>query len=483
MWTSNCLFQDRKGRSPTTFLNPKDLSRMVLVMGLIFRILFLINFCVLSVLCTPLQAQSLDQPTGTIAVEDSAAQDAAIANRIREILIELDGYEDVTVTVNSGIVTLRGTALDGPAVIRLNEIAGRVEGVVTIENRVQETTDVARRLDPAWDRFRARSEQFINYLPLLGVAIAAFAIVVTVGFLIARMRRPWDRIAPNAFIADIYRQVIRIAFMLGGLVIALDILGATALLSTILGAAGIIGLAIGFAVRDTVENFIASVMLSIRQPFRPNDQVEIEGDIGKVIRLTSRATILLSFDGNHIRIPNATVFKSRIVNYSRNDERRFTISLGVAYDTDLARAQDLALQTVTSLPFVIAEPAPAVWIEDLGDSAVILNVAGWIRQHETSYLKARSEAWRMCLAAFDHAGIVMPETTLRVVGIGDGQPSDVAPQTTSRPLPSNAAAVAVATAAVGDVEAAMDKELERIVASERAEKRDDDLLMKDALEE
>lgn len=91
MWTSNCLFQDRKGRSPTTFLNPKDLSRMVLVMGLIFRILFLINFCVLSVLCTPLQAQSLDQPTGTIAVEDSAAQDAAIANRIREILIELDG--------------------------------------------------------------------------------------------------------------------------------------------------------------------------------------------------------------------------------------------------------------------------------------------------------------------------------------------------------------------------------------------------------
>jgi hypothetical protein len=89
----------------------------------------------------------------------------------------------------------------------------------------------------------------------------------------------------------------------------------------------------------------------------------------------------------------------------------------------------------------------------------------------------------MCLAAFDHAGIVMPETTLRVVGIGDGQPSDVAPQTTSRPLPSNAAAVAVATAAVGDVEAAMDKELERIVASERAEKRDDDLLMKDALEE
>lgn len=462
------------------------LSRTVRGMDFIFRVLAVLIFAALCLTGADLSAQTTDQPTGTIAIDDSAEQDAAIARRIREILTELDGYEDVTVTVNSGIVTLRGTALDGPAVARLNEIAGRVEGVVTIENNVQETTDVARRLDPAFERFRARSEQFINYLPLAGIAIAAFALVVMVGFLIARMRRPWDRLAPNAFIADIYRQVIRIAFILGGLVIALDILGAAALLSTILGAAGIIGLAIGFAVRDTVENFIASIMLSIRQPFRPNDQVEIEGDIGKVIRLTSRATILLSFDGNHIRIPNATVFKSRIVNYTRNDERRFVISLGVAYDTDLARAQDLALQTVSSLPFVIQEPAPAVWIEDLGDSAVILQVGGWIRQHETSYLKARSEAWRLCMAAFDHAGIVMPETTLRVVGIGDSAISHEAeskPPSSNRTPRSDAAAVAAAAATVGDVEAAMDKELERIVATERAEKQGDDLLKKDALEE
>lgn len=455
-------------------------------MTFIFRFFACVTLCLLLWSASPALAQSTDQPTGTITVDDSDEQDAAIARRIREILTELDGYEDVTVTVSSGIVTLRGTAIDGPAVNRLNEIAGRVEGVVTIENQVQETTDVARRLDPAIERFRARTEQFINYLPLAGVALAAFALVVTVGFLIARLQRPWNRLAPNAFIADIYRQVIRIIFILGGLVIALDILGATALLSTILGAAGIIGLAIGFAVRDTVENFIASIMLSIRQPFRPNDQVEIEGDIGKVIRLTSRATILLSFDGNHIRIPNATVFKSRIVNYTRNDERRFVIDLGVAYDTDLARAQELALQTVSSLPFVIDEPAPAVWIEQLGDSAVILQVAGWIRQHETSYLKARSEAWRLCMAAFDHAGIIMPETTLRVLGVGEA-PSSASvvahPEPVTTPVASNAEAIAAATASVGDVDAAMDKELDRIVASERAEKQGDDLLKKDAPEE
>lgn len=439
-------------------------------------------------LCPPgtLFAQETGQPGGTITVDDSAQQDAAIANRIREILRELDGYEDVTVTVSSGIVTLRGTALDGPAVTRLNEISGRVEGVVTIKNEVVETTDVVRRLDPALDRFRTRTEQFINYLPLAGIALTVFALVVLSGFAIARMRYPWDRLAPNAFIADIYRQIIRIAFLMGGVVIALDILGATALLSTILGAAGIIGLAIGFAVRDTVENFIASVMLSIRQPFRPNDTVEIEGDMGKVIRLTSRATILLSFDGNHIRIPNATVFKSRIVNYSRNDERRFVIDLGVAYDSDLARAQDLALQTVASLPFVIAEPAPAVWIEELGESAVVIKVAGWIRQHETSYLKARSEAWRLTMTAFEHAGIVMPETTLRVVGLGH-DPLPIPDQKTGlsdpQPATSTAAVVAAATTEIADVDAAMEQELERIIDTERAEKRDDDLLKRDALEE
>lgn len=192
-----------------------------------------------------LVAQSESQPDGAIAVEDSATQDAAIAVRIRDILSELDGYEDVTVTVTSGIVTMRGTTLDSEKIARLNDLTGRVEGVVAIENSVTETTDVVKRLNPAVERFRARIAQVIAFIPLASVALLAFIIIVFVGFFIARMRQPWNRLAPNAFIADIYRQILRLGFMVGGLVVALDIMGATALLSTILGAAGIIGLAIG----------------------------------------------------------------------------------------------------------------------------------------------------------------------------------------------------------------------------------------------
>jgi small conductance mechanosensitive channel len=141
-----------------------------------------------------------------------------------------------------------------------------------------------------------------------------------------------------------------------GVVLALDLLNLTALLGTILGAAGIIGLAIGFAVRDTVENFIASIMLSIRQPFRPKDLVEIEGELGHVIRLTSRATILLSLDGNHIRLPNATVFKAKIINYSRNDERRFTFALGIDPGADIAGRRRSCWPRCPELPFVLDTP-------------------------------------------------------------------------------------------------------------------------------
>ncbi|WP_224826314.1 mechanosensitive ion channel family protein [Cognatishimia sp. MH4019] len=413
-----------------------------------------------------------EQPTGTIAVEDSAAQDAAIATRIRSILGELQGFEDVTVSVSNGIVTLRGTTLDAFTANRLNDLAGRVEGVVAIENNVIETTDVVERLNPAVERFQARLTQLIAFIPLALVALLAFLVVVVVGILITRMRQPWDRLAPNKFIANIYRQLVRLAFMIGGLVVALDILNATALLSTILGAAGIVGLAIGFAVRDTVENFIASIMLSIRQPFRPNDTVEIEGDIGKVIRLTSRATILLSFDGNHIHIPNATVFKSRIVNYTRNDERRFLFDLGIAPDADLAQARDIAQETIEALPFVLDKPAPDCWIEAIGDSTITLRVTGWIAQHETSLVAARGEAIRLVMAALTADGIEMPEPTYRLI-------TDMGETAQDTPRIKKSPAKPV-IAEPKEVSATADKELSEIIEDERNAQSESDLLDRNA---
>jgi len=412
------------------------------------------------------QAQTASQPSGTITITDSATQDTAMAGRIRAILAELDGFDEITVAVSSGIVTLRGSTLDMPTAQRLNELVGRVEGVVAIENEVTETTDVVRRLHPAVERFKVRAKQMIAFLPLALIALALFMVIVLLGFALAGRKQPWDRLAPNAFIADLYRQILRLVFVIGGLVAALDIINATALLSGILGAAGIVGLAIGFAVRDTVENFIASIMLSIRQPFRPNDTVEIEGDTGKVIRLTSRATILLSFDGNHIRIPNSIVFKSRIVNFSRNAERRFTFELGVDPAADLAHAQTLALNILDGLPFVLKTPQTSVWIEAIGDSSVSMGMAAWIDQSDTSIVLARSEAIRLVQAAYDTAGVAAQAPAYRLLHEGNPlpayrRPADAYEGPDMPPAP------------VQDVEALEDKQLSRIIDLERAEEHID----------
>lgn len=390
------------------------------------------------------------------------------------ILGQLEGYDDVRATVSNGIVTLRGTVVDASRITALNELVARVEGVVAIENTVAESTDVVERLNPAIDRMRERFEQFIAFSPLILVALSAGTLMVVFGLWLARRRWPWDRIAPNAFIADIYRQVVRLAFVVLGIVLALDLLNATALLGTILGAAGIVGLAIGFAVRDTVENFISSIMLSIRQPFRPKDLVEIEGDLGHVIRLTSRATILLSLDGNHIRIPNSTVFKSKIINYTRNDERRFTFLVGVDSATDIAEAQRIILAALEELPFVLEAPGPGVWVEGLGPSTIDITAAGWIKQHETGIGMAKGEAIRVVKARLEEAGITLPEPTYRLVGADMPATATGAP---TRPTPKPAQ---VEVQEVGTHEAAA---LEGIIEAEREALPDDDLLRRGAPQE
>lgn len=414
------------------------------------------SLLIILLLSFPANAQdSPAQPTGTIEVEDSAQQDAAIAVRLRDILSELEGYGDVTVTVSSGIVSLRGTALDGEAIARLGELVSRVDGVVTIENEVKETTDVVQRLNPAIERFITRINQVVAFVPLALVALLVFTLIVFAGFALARRKQLWDGLAPNAFIANIYRQIIRVATIVAAVVVALDIVGATALLSTILGAAGIIGLAIGFAVRDTVENFIASILLSMRQPFRPNDLIEIGGDVGKVIRLTSRATILLSLDGNHIRIPNATVFKSRIINFTRNKSRRVTFDQTVDAGKGLKQQRRVVLDTVKALPFVLETPAPNVWIEAADQDKAVLRVSIWVNQRESDVSLARGEAIR-----------IVRDSLLEAAK----KPAENANRKHKKERVEN----------VGAEENA---ELERMIESERGKTEAGDLLNRDAMEE
>ena len=437
------------------------------------RILLL--FCLLLAWAPQASAQAAGEAPRVVAVDD-APSDQAIAERARAILAAL-GWSGITLSVEAGVVTLSGDVADPAVSEEVAEVAGRLEGVVAVRNELAATGELAQQLDPAIARFRTRVEQVLGRLPLLLLAAAIFAAIVGLGVLLARLQL-WDRLAPNAFIAGIYRQAVRVVSGIAGIVVALDLIGAAALLGTILGAAGIIGLAIGFAVRDTVENFVASVMLSLRQPFRPNDLVEIEGDSGRVIRLTSRATILLSLDGNHIRIPNAVVFKSRIVNYTRSPVRRFTFDIGIELDEDLEATRLLAQETLHALPFVLPDPEAQVWIENLSEAGAILRAAAWINQEETGFVTARGDAIRLVKAAMEAAGVTIADTTYRIRIAGE--PSVPVPAT----HPEDAAKRPVPTApepAAQSFRQSEEKALIPLVTAERG--ATDDLLRGDAPQE
>jgi small-conductance mechanosensitive channel len=421
------------------------------------------------------------QEDSTINTGNAAVSDKDIDTRIEAIFDQIDGLQGVFVTVHSGVVTLRGKVTEAALSEQAVQLAKRVNGVVEVTNQIGEVTSLSVRLTPVYQRLTQRAMQAIGYIPLLAVAVICWAAIFLIGWFAARPGWPWDRIAPNAFIANLLRQLVRLIFFVFGAVMALDILGATALLGTILGAAGIVGLAIGFAVRDTVENYIASILLSIRQPFRPKDYVRIQDLEGSVISLTSRATILLDLDGNHIRIPNSTVYKSNITNYSRNSQRRFLFKLGVGPDSNLEQALETGLSRIKALDFVLAEPGPDAWIEDIGDSNVVLTFTGWIDQNVTGFLKARSEAVRLVKLALEGSGFSLPEPTYRL-HIDDGvQPSGRKTAKPSAPKPAKTPAASQESTTANDT--SPDEAVDKKIEEERTLGTRGDLLSEDAPDE
>ncbi len=414
--------------------------------------------------CGPAWAQEPpplpDEPVGRIGVGGAEISDDAIALRILRMLRAMQGYEGVTIDVTAGVVTLQGEVVDAAALDALTRVVTRVEGVVAVDSRVTETADIALRLAPAWERLRVRGMRILVNVPIFLVAVLTFGLIAGAGWLATTRLAIWDRLAPNAFIAEIYRTVARIGFGLAGLVVALDILNATALLGAVLGAAGVAGLALGFAVRDTIENFIASILLSLRQPFGPRDFVDIDGVQGSVARLTSRATILVSPDGNQIRIPNAAVYKGTIVNFTRDPQRRFTFALAVDGTTDLARALSVGTETLDALPFVLRDPPVSAWIADVADGRATLGFAAWTDQSRFDFGKARSESIRLVKGALEGADVRLPVPAYRLV-------SATEPQRSAGTTPPAGAALSV------DQRSTADEVVER---ERRASKAQHDLL-------
>lgn len=354
------------------------------------------------------------QPEATIAVQSNADTDAAIKLRLQQLFSNIEDLSALKVDVAGGVVALSGEAPSKAAHEQALSLAQRVENVVEVRDHIVESRNLHKRIAQMLDRLAAQFINFVEYLPLLIVAAILLAIFWWVGKRIAATNHLARRFAGNPFMRDLVQQGLRVGIFAIGLILALEVLDASTLVGSVLGAAGVMGLAVGFALRDTVENYIASLLLSLRQPFARDDLVTIEDCEGRVVRLTSRATILMTPDGNHMRIPNAKVYKAIIVNYTRNPKRRFQFDVGVDSEQNLAAAQQLAAATLAQMQGVLDDPPPSCTVQQLGDSNVVLRVFGWVDQTRAEFVKVRSEAIRLVKGAFDRAGVVMPEPIYNV---------------------------------------------------------------------
>ncbi|MDB6180345.1 mechanosensitive ion channel domain-containing protein [Paracoccus fistulariae] len=361
-------------------------------------------------------AGTSEAPGSTISVSNSPATDFAIRSRINGILNQVPTFSAIDARVRAGVVTLTGEVTEQSTISRLEDLIYRVDGVVAVENKVVLSTDIGARLENVRERFEQRLNTIVAGLPFVALGLAVGAVIVLLGGWISRRRKTIEHLTPNPFIADFLAQTIRLTSWVVALVVALDLMEAGALLGTLLGAAGIFGLSLSFASRDTIENFVATLILSLRQPFNPNDLIEVNTLRGRVIRMTSRGTSLLTLDGNHIRIPNQIIYKAVIINYTRNPERRFLVDLAVDPAADLWQARDLAVKTMAAMDFVLKRPEPVAWLEPAGANhdMILVRAGGWVSQEGTDFDLARGEAFRRLHRAMEDAGFAVPEIVHRV---------------------------------------------------------------------
>lgn len=269
--------------------------------------------------------------------------------------------------------------------------------------------DLSDRLQYSWNETLDHLLRLVAALPLLLVAVVIVAFAWWLGRLLARRPRlPWLR-SDNPYLDGLLRRVFQAAILLAGVLLALDLLGATALVGAVLGSAGVAGLVLGFAFKDIAENYVAGVLLSLRRPFAPGDHLVVDNFEGKVVALNARNTLLMTLDGNHLTLPNALIFKSVVLNYSANPKRRFEVVATIDAAESIHQAQTVAMAQLRSVEGVLDEPAPS-WVAEgyAANGGISLRFFGWIDQRSSDLPKVRSQTLRAIKAGFAETKIAAP---------------------------------------------------------------------------
>lgn len=273
----------------------------------------------------------------------------------------------------------------------------------------------------------AQSNQAVVGHPTARAWITA-GVIVVVGIVVARILRGMvSRAAARAeghgAAADAVGRFAGLVLAAMAFVYALGVIGVR--LGPLVGALGIGGLALAFAGQNILANFLASVILQLRRPFRRGDQVHVADCEGTVDEINFRTVVLRTFDGQRVLVPCAQVLSTPITNHTVLGRRRTTLALSVGYDADLEQARTVLLHAVRGVDGVLERPGPEVWVKSFGESGIDVAVRYWHAPDVSTLWRVRSEVAVAAKRALDGAGIAIPfpQRVLRFVSDREPDPS------------------------------------------------------------
>lgn len=261
---------------------------------------------------------------------------------------------------------------------------------------------IQQMMDDAW---KVIAEKGVT----LGLNILSALAVYVIGNWIARivlslLDRVLERTKVDETLARFLAAIARAVLLTFVILMSVNRLGVdTTSLVAILGAAGV---AVGFALKDSLSNFAAGVMIILFKPFKVDDFIEAAGIAGTVEEISIFSTLMRTGDNKQIIVPNGSIIGDNIVNYSAKPTRRIDLIIGCGYEDDLRNVKDYLDEVVRSDSRILVEPAPVVAVSELGDSSVNLVVRPWVKTED--YWAVRWDLTERIKLGFDQRGFNFP---------------------------------------------------------------------------
>lgn len=260
------------------------------------------------------------------------------------------------------------------------------------------------------DKLTTWLKELIKLLPNIILA----AIVLVIGIYVAKFVRKLTKklvgkLSHNITLNNLFSTVIYVTII--GIVIftVLSILKLDKAVTSILAGAGILGLGLAFAFQDIAANFISGIFISFRKPIRVGDIVEIGSYMGKIKEVNLRDTVIETFRGQTVIIPNKNVFQNPIENYSQVKKRRFDLSVGVSYGDDLDLVEKITIEAVKDIKGLSKIDDIKVFFTEFGDSSINLSVRMWLENPDQPlYNSVGSEAIKRIKKAYEANNIMIP---------------------------------------------------------------------------